>query len=84
MVLLMAIAAAVSKVLDRLPLKLCLFQVLAVQRDGRGLLPSSSSQLTQYQFDRIDTVFSAELFGPGHFVGLGLRLKSEIRTRTRT
>jgi hypothetical protein len=24
----------------------------------------------------------AELFGPGHFVGLGLRLKSEIRTRT--
>jgi hypothetical protein len=25
----------------------------------------------------------AELFGPGHFVGLGLRLKSEIRTRTR-
>jgi hypothetical protein len=34
------------------------------------------------------TIFStqliAELFGPGHFVGhgLGLRLKSEIRTRT--
>jgi hypothetical protein len=27
---------------------------------------------------------TAELFGPGHFVGLGLRLKSEIRTRTRT
>jgi hypothetical protein len=26
----------------------------------------------------------AELFGPGHFVGLGLRLKSEIRFRTRT
>jgi hypothetical protein len=26
----------------------------------------------------------AELFGPGHFVGLGLRLKSEIRTRART
>jgi hypothetical protein len=25
-----------------------------------------------------------ELFGPGHFVGLGLRLKSEIWTRTRT
>jgi hypothetical protein len=27
-----------------------------------------------------------ELFGPGHFVGLGLglRLKSEIRSRTRT
>jgi hypothetical protein len=25
-----------------------------------------------------------ELFGPGHFVGLGLRLKSEIRTRART
>jgi hypothetical protein len=25
---------------------------------------------------------SPELFGPGHFVGLGLRLKSEIRTRT--
>jgi hypothetical protein len=24
----------------------------------------------------------SELFGPGHFVGLGLRLKSEIRTRT--
>jgi hypothetical protein len=30
-------------------------------------------------------VLQAELFGPGHFVGLGLglRLKSEIRTRTR-
>jgi hypothetical protein len=27
---------------------------------------------------------AAELFGPGHFVGLGLRLKSEIRTRART
>jgi hypothetical protein len=27
--------------------------------------------------------FFAELFGPGQFVGLGLRLKSEIRTRTR-
>jgi hypothetical protein len=26
----------------------------------------------------------SELFGPGHFVGLGLRLKSEIRTRART
>jgi hypothetical protein len=26
---------------------------------------------------------SPELFGPGHFVGLGLILKSEIRTRTR-
>jgi hypothetical protein len=26
---------------------------------------------------------SSELFGPGHFVGLELRLKSEIRTRTR-
>jgi hypothetical protein len=25
----------------------------------------------------------SELFGPGHFVGLGLRLKSKIRTRTR-
>jgi hypothetical protein len=25
----------------------------------------------------------SELFGPGHFVGLGLRLKSEIRTRAR-
>jgi hypothetical protein len=24
----------------------------------------------------------SELFGPGHFVGLGLRLKSKIRTRT--
>jgi hypothetical protein len=33
------------------------------------------------------TTFLAELFGPGHFVGLGLglglRLKSEIRTWTR-
>jgi hypothetical protein len=28
--------------------------------------------------------YIAELFGPGHFVGLGHRLKSEIRTRTRT
>jgi hypothetical protein len=28
--------------------------------------------------------FYPELFGPGHFVRLGLRLKSEIRTRART
>jgi hypothetical protein len=26
--------------------------------------------------------FMSELFRPGHFVGLGLRLKSKIRTRT--
>jgi hypothetical protein len=31
----------------------------------------------------MDTLYSiAELFGPGHFVGLGL--KAEIRTRART
>jgi hypothetical protein len=38
------------------------------------LLPSSSSRQNWLE---------AELFGPGHFVGLGLRLKTEIRTRTR-
>jgi hypothetical protein len=41
-----------------------------------------SAQLTVILCD-----LQAELFGPGHFVGLGLglglRLRSEIRTRTR-
>jgi hypothetical protein len=37
----------------------------ALERGGHGMMWSS---------------YQPELFGPGHFVGLGLRLKSEIRS----
>jgi hypothetical protein len=64
----------------------------------KNLLPSSSTLIAMsisqlhyayvivYCIVQICNCYTAELFGPGYFVRLGLelRLKYEIRTRTRT
>jgi hypothetical protein len=41
------------------------------------------SNITAPTINKEQFTLIPELFGPGYFVGLGLRLKSEIRTRTR-
>jgi hypothetical protein len=49
--------------------------------------PKVYSALRDVSFEAIKVILNAiipELFGPGHFVGLGRRLKSEIRTLART
>jgi hypothetical protein len=48
-------------------------------RGGQG-----ETTIITEQFSRLNNCLCmAEQFGPGYFVGLGLRLKSEIRTRTK-
>jgi hypothetical protein len=60
----------------------CLTQAVFLTGPGRG--PFSWCDATRRDSDAAlsiailnATVYKAELFGPGHFVGLGLRLKSD-------
>jgi hypothetical protein len=60
-----------------LPAMQVMYKIVLVMK-GIGALAFDQLKKKSYHVH-----WKPELFRPGHFVGLGLRLKSEIRTRTR-